>query len=103
MRKFTENPEWMGDLIQDLNKINDGEIPIHISASDGIRMIQSIPEDIEDKLYKLITDDFRGIDFDARQLLESHGFKISPGDRDSFGWLTAVIRFPKLNAIFVWG
>lgn len=108
MKQYTEDPKWMAQLLKDLQEfdntpreqIDQNEIQ---ADDEGEMYITSLTESLEDKLYKLISDDATSIDSKTIRYFRENGFSIFPGERDSFGWLTACIRFPKLDLIYCWG
>jgi len=107
MKKFVDDPQWMAQLLKDLQEFDNTpkeQVKFSTYEDESDTFIDEIPEELELKLYNLITDDVRAVDGTARKYLKDNGgFSIFPGDKDSFGWLTACIRFPKLDAIYVWG
>lgn len=106
MKQFVDDPQWMAQLLKDLQEFDNTpkeQVEIKTYEDEGYNFIVKIPEQLESKLHNLITDDFRAVDGVAiKYLKNSGGFSIFPGDRDSFGWLSACIRFPKLNATYIW-
>jgi hypothetical protein len=47
-----------------------------------------------------LIDSKGGCNFPAHRTLEAAGFPVSCGERDSFGWLTGVIRTRKGNIVY---
>lgn len=106
MRKFTDDPQWMDQLLRDLQNFDNSpkdSVKTEPDEDHFSEYIIEIPDELDTKLCNLISDDSRGIDGSAMNFLKKNGFSIFPGEKDSFGWLTACIRFPKLNAIYVFG
>ena len=40
------------------------------------------------------------VNYDNKKILEDNGFKIYPGEKDSFGWLTGIIERNNRKLIF---
>lgn len=52
---------------------------------------------------KVLIDEMGYPIYEAHLELEKYGFRVLPGDVDSFGWLTGVIVYPNNELILVFG
>ena len=48
----------------------------------------------------LLIDENGHVNYDNIEILESHGYYVTPGERDRFGWLTGILRTTKGCIIF---
>ena len=56
------------------------------------------PESLNEVVYlaeELLIKNSGRPDFDAHEKLATHGYRVSRGESDSFGWLSGVITTPK--------
>ena len=90
----------MQRLVECLNAVDDSSLPdstdTHLDPVDH-PLIDEI-QFIADRM--LITDEGRP-DFDEMdRLFKEHGYFVFPGERDSFGWVTACIQTKKGIIVF---
>ena len=75
-----------------LNEVNDSDMTpqeyLNETHHSAVPLIGSLLCEM------LITKD-GGVDYDAKEALESHGFPVYPVERDGFGWLVGAVLTSK--------
>jgi len=58
--------------------------------------LEKVPEELKDKILdaadQLLITDTGGVNFSTRNYLQMNGFPVTPGEQDSFGWLSGCIH-----------
>ena len=89
-------PNAMNTLIQLLETIEKTDLPDN--SKQNLNAIERIEETINKLLplaNTLLIDD-NGINlWENHDVLDSHGFRVFPGEQDRFGWLTGCIQTRK--------
>jgi len=105
------DPSELAELISALKALESDQYKnlIELDAEEGIYIME--PSDSDSLLYDiystisilsdrvLITHNGRPA-FDAMTAMRKHGFRVGPGEQDSFGWVTGVIYTKVGNIVF---
>lgn len=88
-------------LLDTLKLISEADEPFPLREGTYLDDIHPLVQQaVNEAEYELIT--IRGgCNWKAMAGLEKHGYRIFPGEQDSFGWLTGCIRTPK--GVLVYG
>lgn len=95
----------LSDLVKALKELES--IPENLRCQDGYDEyvdMQKIPVELEERIASLadtllITSE-GGIIYSALGYLRTEGFPVSPGETDSFGWLSGCIHTRKGIVVF---
>lgn len=101
----------MDKLLELLNKLNNRPVSeiknrqystgeYWLTNGEPDRPDEMVQEIVNEASRELITKDGQA-DFDKHEILKDHGFRISCGERDSFGWLSGCIH--TAHGIIVYG
>ena len=59
-----------------------------------------LAKDMEYEACKYLIKSNGGVNYTNKSILEENGFKVYPGEQDSFGWLTGVIERNNRQLVF---
>lgn len=90
------------NFIKELKELFDSEEDFCTIIDEGLDLVEYNDEANRlsgDACKYLITYD-GDVDYKNKRILESNGFKVYPGESDSFGWLTGVIERNNRKLVF---
>jgi hypothetical protein len=94
--------ESMIKLIELLDKVNSGELEVSTTEEDGHNYLEGeVAKKIEGLACDTLISSEGGCNWDNINILREKGYRVFPGEKDSFGWLTGCIKTNK--GIIVYG
>ena len=105
LKALLEHPEL--DLMRTHERWSESDIPERAWIAPPNADEVELPEDLT-ALYHAVVDQANGVlitsdgqpNYPAMQLLEPHGWRVTKGESDSFGWLSGIIRTPKGRIVY---